>query len=340
MSTLFRFGLLGLLLVLTGCGGGEESSSSSRYSVVAANLINGRSILVGDINNAGHIAGTLFTSGTRHAALFAGEHVTDIGTLPGQVENIAVGINAQGDIVGHDQTGRARAFLYRNGVLQELNTPAGGTQVSAINDVGQVVGFAPGGAFVWHNGVTTPLPTSGAPAAESQPYAINNAGQIVGRVANEAALWSNGQLQRLGVLARGPGGLAYSTAHAINEQGHIVGSSTTAVLFPYPHAFLRANGSMTDLGTLPGDNQSEAFDINSRGEVVGYSTVMSGGIGSTVYPDRAFLYHEGQIQDLNSLISPNSGWVLRRAHKINDNGVIIGEGTLNGEFRSFVLIPR
>lgn len=44
-------------------------------------------------------------------------------------------------------------------------------------------------------------------------------------------------------------------------------------------------------------------------------------------------------QDLNNLISPQSGWKLEFGIDINDAGEIIGNGTFNGEERSFLLTP-
>ena len=38
-----------------------------------------------------------------------------------------------------------------------------------------------------------------------------------------------------------------------------------------PHAFLWQNGVMTDLGVLPGDEDSGASAINSLGQIVGSS---------------------------------------------------------------------
>jgi hypothetical protein len=44
--------------------------------------------------------------------------------------------------------------------------------------------------------------------------------------------------------------------------------------------------------------------------------------------------------DLNSLIPANSGWVLQFANGINDQGQIVGEGTLNGQAEGFLLTPQ
>lgn len=41
--------------------------------------------------------------------------------------------------------------------------------------------------------------------------------------------------------------------------------------------------------------------------------------------------------DLNSLIDPNSGWILQDATAINDNGQIAGFGLFNGQTRAFLL---
>jgi hypothetical protein len=46
------------------------------------------------------------------------------------------------------------------------------------------------------------------------------------------------------------------------------------------------------------------------------------------------------MQDLNTLIRTNSGWVLTTATDINVWGQIVGNGTLNGEPHGFLLTPR
>jgi probable HAF family extracellular repeat protein len=84
---------------------------------------------------------------------------------------------------------------------------------------------------------------------------------------------------------------------------------------------------MTDLGTLAGGEASEAYAINDHGVVVG----ASGG--------RAFIYREGAMVDLNSLLPAESGWVLTTASGINDAGEIVGTGLYDGVERGFVLIP-
>jgi probable HAF family extracellular repeat protein len=90
---------------------------------------------------------------------------------------------------------------------------------------------------------------------------------------------------------------------------------------------------MIDLGTL-GGVQSEARGINDAGEVVGGSYIAAGG------PDHAFLYTGGQMLDLNSLISTNSGWTLFYASGINDAGQIVGQGlNSSGTFDAYLLTP-
>ena len=45
----------------------------------------------------------------------------------------------------------------------------------------------------------------------------------------------------------------------------------------------------------------------------------------------------GGLRDLNDLIPPNSGWVLKEARDINNSGDIVGYGSINGVNHAFLL---
>jgi probable HAF family extracellular repeat protein len=89
-----------------------------------------------------------------------------------------------------------------------------------------------------------------------------------------------------------------------------------------------------DLGRLPGDAYSSAQAVNSNGVAVGYSQSATPNA-----PTTAVMFSAGQVTNLNTLIPANSSWVLTEATGINDNGVIIGQGTLNGVSEGFTMTP-
>jgi probable HAF family extracellular repeat protein len=89
---------------------------------------------------------------------------------------------------------------------------------------------------------------------------------------------------------------------------------------------------MQDIGTLGGDF-SEGHGINNSGQVVGWSWTAGNAVTD------AFLYSNGQMTDLNTLIDPSSGWTLIDGFGINDLGQITGDGIINGQQHAFLMTP-
>jgi probable HAF family extracellular repeat protein len=77
--------------------------------------------------------------------------------------------------------------------------------------------------------------------------------------------------------------------------------------------------TITDLGTL-GGTFSQAFGINNKGSVVGYSTLTD---NPNFRPLHAFLWREGVMTDLSTL-GPTDTLALSAAYSINDNDEAVG----------------
>jgi probable HAF family extracellular repeat protein len=177
---------------------------------------------------------------------------------------------------------------------------------------------------------------------------INDLGQAVGasgRCGNtvlpplafgpHAVLWErDGSVTDLGNL----GGTSLNIGLSINNLGQVVGfSSLTDQGSPFngTHAFLwtRESGKMRDLGTLPGDVVAGGQGINDRGQVVGPSFDADGN-------PRGFLWQNGVMSDLNTLISGGSPLFLLDAGAINNRGEIVGFGaTEAGDVHAFLATP-
>jgi probable HAF family extracellular repeat protein len=129
------------------------------------------------------------------------------------------------------------------------------------------------------------------------------------------------------------------TANAINDAGEIIGAAAFPDA-PYD-AYVWRNGVATDLGHLEGDCYSEAWAINSSGQVVGIS------FPCDFSKFRAFLWKNGSLIDLNTLIPADSSLELAWALVINSRGEIGGIGVPPGVpstennvlGHAFVLIP-
>ena len=105
------------------------------------------------INNSAQVVGNSDLPGdaVTHAFLWTKEKgIQDLGTLPGDIDSAALGINDGGDIVGvsSDSNGNPRAFLRENGAMVDLNSlvPADSPLyllvACSINAHRQIIGFA------------------------------------------------------------------------------------------------------------------------------------------------------------------------------------------------------
>jgi probable HAF family extracellular repeat protein len=261
-----------------------------------------------DLNNAGQVAINNHDSNVpfRTGSIQGNNTSESVGTLGGS-ESAIRGLNNKGEAVGDSTTasGLNHAFLYSGGQIQDLTVAYGIGSAADINDRGDIAGQADEqhGALLHAGGMVDVF----GPAS-THAVAINNHGQVVGDFVADGAgirpfLYSEGNFTDLGTL-----GGTFGVANAVNDAGSVVGNSSITG-GGQNHAFVYDDGVMTDLA--PSAGASTANGINSRGQIVG---TMDG---------RAFLYANGLMTDLNTLISPDAGFLLVSGLAINDQQQIL-----------------
>jgi hypothetical protein len=272
----------------------------------------------------------------------------------------ALSINAFGDIVGSahkyvfDSDQGEYGVLWPRGqltasVLGTLNNAR--TIASAINASGQIVGTSLKGSsdygVRWPPGQTVPTQLGNLGMlqgfSETNAFDVSDSGDAVGSSTKyspgyggvRAVRWAAGQTAatELGNLGINSAGFTNSGALGINGADDIVGSAGKfSGDIPLGSRAVRwASGQTTalELGNLGTDSMgitsSNALDINSAGLIVGFAEVYA---GDTDLGPHATIWLPGQTAaiDLNTLIDPNSGWVLQHANAISDAGTIVGVG--------------
>lgn len=148
---------------------------------------------------------------------------------------------------------------------------------------------------------------------------LNESGVVVGWswLADDVTVRAFRWTEPTGMVALGSLG-GDAQAAAVDESGRIVGWSETAD--GEQHAVLwRAGGSIVDLGTLPGDEWSEALAITDDGTVLGVSAGADGiGRRSFVWDEalgaRALSLPDGLVaSDLN-----DAGWIVGNPGFVDD----------------------
>ena len=298
---------------IVGCSGVDVSPSGCGPAVMWSA---GEIIRLGTSADARHnpVATAINNRGQIVITSVGGPFLWDNGVmseLPGL--SAAYDINDRGEILGLSD---GRPVIWAHGMMTPLALPPGEwfASASAINNLGHVVGSitstAPGAlsmAVLWRNGEVIPLP----PLVANEPTSaadINNRDEIVGisgfpsspehpTETRKALLWvpqapptppatSSNVVPVENVLESTPPpidlgtlGGTYSTPTGINDNGVVVGSSTTGAKEQHAFVWMPTNG-MVDLGTFgarsaPGWplRTSFATAVSNRGEVVGASYV-------------------------------------------------------------------
>lgn len=295
-----------------------------QYTIISLGTLGGYSSSGQAINDLGEVTGLSYVPSGRHAFLWQNDSMTDLGTLsPNDYESSGLDINNNGDVVGY--SGPGRAVLWREEQVIDLGTLGLASRAYGNNDAGQIVGSSQlspteSHAVLWQNGELIDLTaTYGAPMGSALD--INAVGQILGY---GIRLEPDGSITELGTL-----GGTRTVASALNDRGQVVGSSQRGDGSNYDwHAFLWADGVMTDLGAVGSYFSSGAVDVNNSGQVVG------SGSGPDPWCWRSFLYEpqkEKGFRDLRNLIPVNSGWKSLSPYGINNAGQIAGTGWFQGE---------
>jgi uncharacterized membrane protein len=253
--------------------------------------------------------------------------------LPGVTGTNAFGINAEGDIVGRYLIGAAsHGYVLSDGVVTTIDEPNGipnTTAVQGINPEGDVVGtYLDHGTVVGgdpfrtraylreENGQVTPIDFPGA--ENTLAIKISPRGQVVGCYHHQSAdtaasqggtmhgyVYHNGSYESLAV----PG----TMNNGITRNGRLI----VGVWFPTSseyHAY-RVMDGVYSLLDLPSDVMwSDARDVNSAGEIVGYYAD-----SSSAHKIHGFLLNRRGFTTIDV-----PGASLTRAFGINPQGEIAG----------------
>jgi probable HAF family extracellular repeat protein len=279
------------------------------------------------------VAAQVHVVGQAQAAQY---NVVDLGYLPNSDPNAAgsegLGIDNAGEAAASSDIGPFTTHgMYWNGTsASDLDAPSStvNTFVHGMGPSGKIVGENGAGlAFVWNHGtgfsyLTNLGGTTGA------AFGTNAAGDVVGTNTQSSLVY--GVAWKL--AAGAPTQLTpadskfFASARAINSSRTIAGISFDSNDLATVWNYNSGSGAWTaqSLGTLGGVG-SDAFDINSAGNVVGFAT-RSTEVGGT----GAFLWHPGDasVTDLD----PSQDFGNTFASGINDNNVVVGSDTNGGAF--------
>lgn len=353
--------LFSVLLFGAALSAPAAAQSPAKYVLTDLGTLGGMHSAANDINNLGQVTGTSDTASGSRAYRTAPNSVIkpadNLGTLGG-ASSSAERINDSGQVAGSSSNG-TNTHAFRSSAnnlvvaLTDLGTFDGtfNSFGSGIDSLGRVTGEAhvantiacfnafsnsafrttAGGTVAGGDNLGTLLPNN---CRSAHGWAINDLGVVVGESATQLATGIPNHAFRASpgsamVDIHPAGAFTSSIAVDVNSAGQIVGTVTVGAAFSptAQHCYRTTPGQSIQLpadslGSLGGPGPfCSARGINADGDVVGSSST-----GSQIH---AFIYTDGTMSDLNSLIGPTTV-VLTQATGINDSGQISAQGWTNG----------
>jgi probable HAF family extracellular repeat protein len=294
------------------------------------------------INNRGDVAGTAFSTAAPGSTFRAFLYTAEGGYqfLPGVsgFANTATGggsLNDAGDVVGTatsdvPNTPGSRGFLYHAGTVTNLAPPGmtlGSHFAWGISNNGYVVGWesTPAGTHAYRRLGDTVVDLGQFNGGLADARVVNEAGHVAGMGPSGAFLYRDGTMVDLGTL-----GGTQMYVRGINNSDQVVGNASTAS--GQARAFLYSDGQMTDFLGL--NVQSQANGINEAGQVVGMVETLP------THEWHGFVYQDGTVRDLNSLVTLAPGWTITGGWDVNDRGQILASATdAAGAVHNLILTP-
>lgn len=344
--------LLGLLAPLITVNPVVAQTISSRYIIQDLGILGtnpSSAVYANAINERGDVCGvTQIDTGEFVPFRWVNGVMQNLGTFGGTNDRHlgAVDINDLGMVTGSLKTadGKIHAFLYDNTNLIDLGGGGPGfpeeqshTVASAINNLGEIVGYQSGSVytpFYYSGGTLYNLQTLLPPQSGWTLFfasGINNIGEIVG-TGRDASFPPELRAFRFkvgeGITSVGPDSSPSWTIYgtAINDTGTTTSNATSE---PTTRAYRR---TATGLNSLPAPapcfGSTFAGKINSRNVIIGsYYTLTNPGGCPPPLQNRPVIWDSSlQPYEANNLLPSNSGWTIDGVTGINDRGQIVGYG--------------
>jgi hypothetical protein len=319
--------LLSLTVLIQLLDSSASAQGSENYRVFEVSVPGASRSRLHDMNNRHQAVGHAVLNGRDVTFRWTPDRGIEIMSGPGARSSAQ--INDDGDIAVSDG---AVVWFVRGALRIPIPQPPGFQPIAVIafSNNGQIVTYGYGLPGRPYTAITT---LDGTTRLSEREYSVEHMspagdicasdGQVPGRTGTWGAVvyWADGTMD---VPDRTPAG-RYG-CELVSAGKHIVEFRNGPIY--------RYHDGVATLVFAPA-NDIHAFtrDINRAGEIVGEV-----GPNRDAAARRAFLFGDRLI-DLNTRIPAGSGWHLRSALAITDDGWIIGDGFHHGRATYYVLIP-